>query len=114
MSRDEAFLLDVLIAARKILRYTDGISQDEFAGNEMLQDAVMRQVQVIGEAASRTSPEMRERHPDVPWHEMVGMRHRLVHDYRQIDLQRVWDAARISVPQLIAAVEPLVPPDEGD
>ncbi len=114
MSRDEAVLLDVLIAARKILRYTDGVSQDEFARNEMLQDAVMRQVQIIGEAASRTSAEMRERHPDVPWHEMVGMRHRLVHDYRQIDLLRVWDAARTSIPQLIAAVEPLVPPDEGD
>jgi uncharacterized protein with HEPN domain len=57
---------------------------------------------------------MRETHPHLPWHEMIGMRHCLVHDYAEVDVQRVWDAARISVPELIAAGEPLVPPDEGD
>ena len=55
MSRDDAFLLDVLIAARKIVRNTDGSSLDEFIGNELLQDAVMRQIQIIGEAAGRIS-----------------------------------------------------------
>jgi uncharacterized protein with HEPN domain len=53
MSRDDAFLLDILIAARKIVRYTDGSSLEEFTKNELLQDAVMRQIQIIGEAASR-------------------------------------------------------------
>jgi uncharacterized protein with HEPN domain len=80
----------------------------------MLQDAVMRQVQITGEAASQVSPGRREEQPEVPRHEMIGMRHRLVHDYRQIDLSRVWEAARESVPQLIAAIEPLVPPPEED
>jgi len=114
MSRDEAFLLDLLIAARRILRYTDGLSAEEFASDEIVQDAVMRQIQIIGEAASRIAPETREKYPEIPWHEMIGMRHRLVHGYREIDVQRVWDSARIAVPDLIRAVEPLVPPDEGD
>ena len=114
MPRDEALLLDLLIAARKIVRYTDASTLEEFAGSDVLQDAVMRQIQIIGEAASRISPETREKHPHIPWHEMIGMRHRLVHQYREIDVQRVWDAARISVPELIAAIEPLVPPNEGE
>jgi uncharacterized protein with HEPN domain len=113
MSRDDAFLLDILLAARKAVRYTDGSSLEEFIADQLLQDAVMRQIQIMGEAASRITLEMRETHPDIPWHEMIGMRHRLVHDYAEIDLQRVWDAARISVPDLIVAIEPLVPPDAG-
>jgi uncharacterized protein with HEPN domain len=114
MSRDQALLLDVLIAARKIRRYMLGISRGEFEANDMLQDAIMRQVQIIGEAAGHISPVMREEHPELPWNEMIGMRHRLVHDYNKIDMGRVWEAARESVPELIAALEPLVPPPEED
>lgn len=112
MRRDDALLLDALIAARRIVRYTRGVSQDEFSRDEILQDAVLRQIQIIGEAASRISPETREANRDIPWHEMIGMRHRLVHDYNKIDLSRVWDAALNSVPNLVSLLEPLVPPDE--
>lgn len=110
MPRDESLLLDILIAARKIVRYTDGTTEKHFREDEILQDAVVRQMQIIGEAASRISSETREEHPHIPWHEMTGMRHRLVHDYSRVDLGRVWDVARTAVPDLVSMVEPLVPP----
>lgn len=113
MPRDDSLLLDILLASRKIVRYTDSVSRETFDGDEILQDAVMRQIQILGEAASRISPQARESHADLPWTQMIGMRHRLVHDYSKINLGRVWAAARKSVPDLISALEPLVPPDEA-
>jgi len=104
----------VLLAARTLVRYAGDVTQDEFERNQMIQDAVMRQIQIIGEAASQISPGMRDEHAELPWHEMIGMRHRLVHDYSKIDVGRVWKAVKESVPDLIAALESVVLSDEGD
>jgi len=115
MARDDSLLLDILLAARTIVRYTASLdSKADFADNQMLQDAVMRQIQIIGEAASQISPATREAHPKVPWRAMAGMRHRLVHDYGRIDVSRIWETARRSVPDLITLIEPVVPPPAED
>lgn len=79
MRRDEAYLLDILIAARRAISYLEESSREAFQKNEMLQDAVIRPLEIIGEAASRVSDEYRERHPEIPWHKMIGMRNRLIH-----------------------------------
>jgi len=111
MWRDDAYLLDILIAARKVLKYTDGLSRQEFDSSDLVQNAVMRMLEVIGEAARRLSEEMRDEHPEVPWAQMIGMRNRLIHEYFRIDADKVWDAVQDDIPALISMVEPLVPPE---
>jgi uncharacterized protein with HEPN domain len=114
MWRDDSLLLDILIAARKIAQFTEDMTWVEFAKDSMCQNAVMYNIQIIGEAARNVSEETKTAHPDIPWHEIVGMRHRLVHDYMRIDLAKVWDTIEEDIPPLIEALGPLVPPDEGE
>ena len=109
MWRDDAYILDMLLAARKIQRYCQGIAWNEFGLQEVLQDAVLRLIQIIGEAAWKLSTEYREIHPEIPWQEIIGMRHRLVHEYFHIDLERVWDVVQKDIPVLSAQLNPLVP-----
>jgi len=109
---DVALLLDMLIAARKAGARVRGRTLEEFHADDVVQDAVMRQIQTIGEAASQVSTAFREAHPEIPWSETIGMRHRLVHNYREINLDIVWHAATNEAPRLIALLEPLVPPEE--
>ena len=77
MWRDDAYLLDMLLAARKAQAFTRGVSWEQFQNDEILQNAVMRVVQIIGGAAGRVSPEYKQAHPDIPWRGIIGMRHRL-------------------------------------
>ena len=71
----------------------------------------MHLVQIVGEAAQNLSPSLKEAHPEIPWLEIVGMRHRLVHDYLHIDVDLVWDVVEQDIATLITQIEPLVPPD---
>jgi uncharacterized protein with HEPN domain len=112
MWRDDAYLLDMLLAARKVQSFTIGITQEQFERDEILQHAVLRMIQIIGEAANKISPTLREAHPEIPWSQIIGMRHRLVHDYLHIDLSRVWQVIERDIPALIPMIAPLVPPDE--
>jgi uncharacterized protein with HEPN domain len=112
MWRDDAYLLDILNAARKVIQYTTGVRGEEFDRNELMQDAAMRQLGIIGEAARKISQEFRNAHSEIPWSEMIGMRNRLIHEYSRINLQKVWDTVQNDVPRLIVLIEPLVPPPE--
>lgn len=112
MWRDEAYLLDILIAARKALRYVQGASWESFKEDDRTQDAVIRNLQVIGEAARKISEEFQGRYPEIPWGEIIGMRHRLIHDYSRIDVVKIWDTAQNDIPSLIRWIEPLVPSED--
>ena len=111
MRRDEAYLLDILIAAREASAFVADLSWREFAESRLHQNAVVKALEVIGEAAGRISVETRQAHPEIPWAEIIGMRNRLVHGYFEIDVAQVWDTVHHDVPPLMAAVEPLVPPE---
>ncbi len=111
MRRDEALLLDILIAARRAIKYMKGISRDEFEKNEMLQDAVTRPLEIIGEAAGQVSERYRELHLEIPWHKMIGMRNRLIHEYFRVNYGAVWDTVKDDLPELIRLLEKLVPPE---
>lgn len=107
MRRDDALITDILVAGRKVLNYTAGLCFEEFAADTKVQDAVLWQIGIMGEAARKISNNLRAMHPKIPWHEMSGMRNRLVHDYSRIDLKQVWDTVRSSVPDLVRLMESL-------
>jgi uncharacterized protein with HEPN domain len=113
MPRDDAYLLDMLVAARKILQFTRSATRDQFDLDELLQNTVIRMLEIIGEAARNISEDTRAAHSDIPWRQIIGMRHRLVHEYFRIDLERVWDTVQKDIPELIRLVEPLVPPEHA-
>ena len=112
MRRDETYLLDILIAARKALKFVEGIDQNKFEDNEIIQNAVIRPREIIGEASARVSKDFRKAHAEIPWQEMVGLRNRLVHEYFRIDFGAVWYTIHKDLPKLIEIIEPLVPKED--
>jgi uncharacterized protein with HEPN domain len=110
MSRDEVYLLDILEAARLALEYVRGKAREEFLADVQLQDAVIRRLAIIGEAARRVSDETRAAIPSLPWHQMVGMRNIIVHEYDDVDLDVVWDAVTRDLPPLVADLGERLPP----
>ena len=110
---DVALLVDILIAARDAEEMAVGITYDELLEDRKLQLALVKLIEIIGEAAGRLSNDARGSLPGIAWRKVTGMRHRLVHDYGNINYQVVLDVVRDDVPDLIAAIEPLVPPEEG-
>jgi uncharacterized protein with HEPN domain len=111
MQRDLQFLLDILQSAELIVSYTEQCSKDEFIENIQLQDAVIRRLLVIAEAARRVSEPTRQTLPNISWQEINGMRNRLVHEYDDVNLNIVWDAAQIEIPKLIAELRIRIPPE---
>jgi uncharacterized protein with HEPN domain len=111
MRREPAFLLDILDASRQIVAFTSHLEYTDFLKDEALQLAVQKLIEIISEAARNISPELKARHPNVPWKDMVGMRDIIVHQYFRVNLARVWEAVHHEIPTLIRLIEPLVPPE---
>ncbi|MDX2213048.1 MAG: DUF86 domain-containing protein [Oculatellaceae cyanobacterium bins.114] len=105
--RDLDYVTDILAAAHLIETFLAGRDWDAFEADLMCQSAVVRQLEIIGEATKRLSATFRENHPDVPRQKMAGMRDILIHAYDAVDLSEVWNAATRSIPQLIERLEPL-------
>jgi uncharacterized protein with HEPN domain len=111
MWRDDAHLLDMLIYARKAKTIVGNSTWEEFLADETIQLASMHVLQIIGEAASKVSPGFRDAHREIPWERIIGLRHRLVHDYPGIELPKVWSVLNTHVLPSISVLEPLVPPE---
>ncbi len=99
----------MLDTARSIADKVHGMSRVEFDADENARLAVTHLIQTLGEAARRTSPAFQQAHPEIPWHEIIGIRHKVVHDYLQVDFNIVWGVATVHVPDLIAPLERIVP-----
>jgi uncharacterized protein with HEPN domain len=113
MWRDLGWVLDMLQASRKAIEYARGLNEEQFQASGLHQDAILRQLTIVGEAAKRVSAEFRASHPEVPWRQVAGFRDVVVHDYARVDLQEVWRIVREDLPALVTLLEPLVPPEEG-
>jgi uncharacterized protein with HEPN domain len=113
--RDAALLLDMQLAAKDARGFVAGIDEAAFLSSRLHPNAVIRSLEVIGEAAGKVSPAFRAAQPDIPWREIIGMRHRLIHGYDEVRLDVVWRAVAQHLDPLIAALEPLIrqesPPD---
>jgi len=86
----EILLQDIIESGEKIFKYTLGFSFEEFRSNDLVIDAVIRNFEVIGEAANRLPDDFKELHPEIDWHRIKGFRNRIVHDYAGVDLNIVW------------------------
>ena len=109
MRRDDAYLLDMLVAARKALHFTAELTYPQFVRSELHQNATLKVLEIVGEAASRVGEATRQAHPEISWHQIVGLRNRIVHAYFEIDLDVVWRIVQEDLPKLISQLESLVP-----
>ena len=105
----QSYLWDMREAAREINGYMGRIKFHEFDKNKMLRAAVERKLHIIGEAAVHISPQFRKEHPEVAWKTLMEMRNILAHEYGDTLLNRVWLAATITTPELLAVLLKLLP-----
>jgi uncharacterized protein with HEPN domain len=106
--RDAAHLWDMLQASRDILEFTREASETEYGSNKMLQMAVERGFQILGEAARRVSEPFKIAHPEIPWSAIVGHRNVIVHDYADLSPKRIWEVIEDDLPGLAQDLERLV------
>ena len=113
-SRDDSvYVGHMLDTVRDALRRVGGVSRQQFDADANLCLAVAHLVQTVGEAARRVSPAFQERHPEIPWSKVIGMRHKVVHDYMSVDFDIVWDVAAFNLPPLILELQKLIPEEQG-
>ncbi len=112
MSRDpRLYLEDIRDCCGKVLRYTEVMTLEQLAAGERTFDAVMRNLEITGEAARHVPPEIKDRHPEVEWRSIAGFRDVAIHAYPTIDAEIVWDIVRRKAPELLQQVERILATD---
>lgn len=106
--RDQDYLNDIREAMQRIIIYTKGLTFEEFLVDNKTQDAVVRNLQVIGEAVKKLSDRPKTATVRVPWKEMAGLRDKIVHDYFGINYEIVWTVARQELPVLVDEIDTLL------
>lgn len=117
MKRDRSYLYkdylrDILENLKAAEEFTRGLEFEGFTANKQVQYAVIRALEIVGEAVKNVPVEVRRSHPQVPWKEMAGMRDRVIHGYRGVDLQLLWDAATVAAPKYLPLIEAMLRQEE--
>lgn len=97
---DIVYIRHILDALKRIAEYIEGIDESEFYRNNLLQDGVIRQLEIIGEAAKQISQDTRTENKHIPWKDIAGMRDKLIHEYFGVDVEQVWLTAKQDAPVL--------------
>ena len=97
---DSVYLRHIIDAFAQIELYMNSVSHEEFLRNRLLQDGVIRQLEVMGEATRNLSEELRNEYPEIPWRQMIGLRNRMIHAYFNVDLQIIWEIVQGDIPDL--------------
>ncbi|KAF0134125.1 MAG: Nucleotidyltransferase [Candidatus Saganbacteria bacterium] len=108
MRDDRVYLKHITEAIDKVKRYISGNSFESFCNNDMLLDAVVRELEIIGEAANNISKEFQEKNPELPWILIIGMRNRLIHEYFGVNKKIVWETCQTDLKQLEKLLLPLI------
>lgn len=112
--RDLASLWDMLTATRHIQAFTRHLTQTDFLDNLLVQNAVERQLEILGEAAQQVSTKLQACNPKIPWRDIIGLRNILAHRYDDIDAQRIWRVATHEIQELRQLLENLLPANTDD
>ncbi len=112
MNRDQSYLIDIHQYGQDAMEFVKGMDEVSFVGDRKTQNAVLYCITILGEAAKKLSPEFRSENPQVPWKEIAGMRDKCVHDYRQLNVRRVWQVTQSSIPELLQAIKPFLPMED--
>lgn len=102
------YLNDIIKCIKKIEKYTKGITIKQFIENELIQDGVIRNLEIIGEAVKKLPIDMRHKYTDVEWKKIAGLRDILIHDYFGVDLEIIWDVIENKVPKLKFTVQHII------
>ena len=112
MSRDMAYLLDILLMSKEAQDFVSGIDKKTFLKDRKTQFAVIRCFEVMGEAVKRLSDDIQTLYTEIPWSKMAKMRDILIHAYDRVDLDEVWDTVQNDLPELIISLEKIIPPED--
>jgi uncharacterized protein with HEPN domain len=100
MKSDRAYIDHILDAIKKIQEYTSDLSEEQFIQNDLVVDAVIRNIEIIGEASKQISRNLQQIYFEIPWKEMAGMRDKLIHDYMGVDTTVIWQTILEDLPAL--------------
>jgi uncharacterized protein with HEPN domain len=105
MKDDTVYLRHILDSIKSIVKYLEGISFETYMKDELIQDGVIRRLEIIGEASRNTSQDFREQYSEIPWSQIISLRNRIVHAYFNINLNTIWTIVQDELPILKQNVE---------
>lgn len=108
------YIQDIIDAIDKAQKFTEGLTYDNFREDEKTVFAVVRALEIIGEAAKNIPESLRSQYPDIPWKEMAGMRDKLIHEYFGVKFEVVWDTVRVETPELKTKFEKIITELKGE